>query len=328
MPDLFPRSEQSAGMRLYNVLGKPVAFGSDSKTMNELMSESFRCYDEAGDGWNTNLQIRILTDFNLPRTPRLHPIEYSVDKERLTARSPDVRFSADRTTGIAEGHVAGHRLRDTRWLQRNVLECMALFLATGSDRTALHASALVRNGHCLLLAGPSGSGKSTLGYALFRTGFRILAEEAVYVSEQPTARLYGNPTCFHLSPDCTTQFPELKLARSELQPNGKQKIRIDLAMQSLHSRRDFDFSGSIVICFLNRPGEGSCVLRKMELEEMMERLLADREPGFDLSDDYSGVVRRLRVKGAYQLDNHGSVEESVDLLNSELTMLERIPDVT
>ena len=90
---------------------------------------------------------------------------------------------------------------------------------------------LVRNGRPILLLGRSRSGKSTLCYACLRQGFQLLAEDVVFVSLEPTYRLWGGSSRLHLLPDAPPFFPELATITPQVQANGKVKIGIPLRRQ-------------------------------------------------------------------------------------------------
>lgn len=57
-------------------------------------------------------------------------------------------------------------------------------LNRSGDFGALHAAALYRDSHCVLLAGPSGAGKSTLTAALLATGFELMADDTTVLARE------------------------------------------------------------------------------------------------------------------------------------------------
>ena len=64
-----------------------------------------------------------------------------------------------------------------------------------SGAAVIHAAAVARNGHAILLAGRSGAGKSTLAASLVRQGWRLLADDMAVI--WPGPRLIA-PTVDHL----------------------------------------------------------------------------------------------------------------------------------
>lgn len=57
-------------------------------------------------------------------------------------------------------------------------------LDRSDDFAAVHAAALMRGRHCILIPGESGQGKSTLSAALVAAGFRLLGDDTVVLSRQ------------------------------------------------------------------------------------------------------------------------------------------------
>ncbi|GEM_PF-2970145 len=313
----------------YDVLGKPVMLESDLSALHAYMMQSFRLFDRAecrAPGPELRIRMDRLNQMSDARAD--HSLHFTVEECSLVADASGLRFRADRETGRAIGVMSVPYLSDPAWVRRNVLECMALFLATGVDRTALHAAALVRGNICVLLAGPSGAGKSTLSYALLHHGFDVLAEEAVYISENPVPRLYGHPASISLCPDCRETFPDLAHSEPVMLPNGKRKIRVDLTRTPFRQRCRFDFSGRIVVCFLSRGSKNRSEILEITRDDMNGRLLMHRESGFDLSTAFPGVIRRLSIEKAYELSNGGTVHETAMRLMETLKNLDKEPDRT
>jgi hypothetical protein len=181
-------------------------------------------------------------------------------------------------------------------LRHNVLQLLALLLATQHDRVPLHAGAVVLDGRAILLAGRSTAGKSTLCYACLRDGFQLLSEDAVYVSRAPTLRLWGLPDRIHLLPDAVKFFPELAETAPAIQPTGKLKLAVETGPERAvrHAER-------MAVCIIERHEGTETSIEPIPQQVAVEALSGHQEPGFDLYPDAAEAARAVTAQGAYRL---------------------------
>lgn len=66
-------------------------------------------------------------------------------------------------------------------------------LEQSQDLAAFHAAGLARGGRCLLLPGASGRGKSTLSAALAMTGFELMSDDTMVLTEEDGLRIRAIP---------------------------------------------------------------------------------------------------------------------------------------
>lgn len=202
----------------------------------------------------------------------------------------------DRGYGLA--FVTPALAADRENLRYNVLECLALLLASHCDRTPFHAAAVVRRGCAVLLVGPSGAGKSTLAYAAVRAGFTLLSEDAVYVSLTHGLRIWGNPGCIHLLPDAPRLFPELADLTPQVQANGKRKLAVALDTE----QRSASSVEHARVCFVERAEGRASRVEPVSSDAARALLSHPREPGFDLlSAQAPTAAAALAAHGAYRL---------------------------
>jgi hypothetical protein len=225
-------------------------------------------------------------------------------------------LTARRDHGQALGFVTPALVAEQAHFRYNVLECLALLLASWRDRTPIHAGAIAHAGRAALLVGASGSGKSTLCYACARAGLSLLAEDVVYVGLREQLRLWGNPWRIHLLPDAPRFFPELADRPVQIQANGKRKLAVDLTelgatLLHYHAER-------AVICLVARHGSHSSVLTPIEPQVAIAALSRDLEAGFDLSSGTRVVAEALAAGGAYQLTVGSDLAGAVELLRKML----------
>jgi hypothetical protein len=218
--------------------------------------------------------------------------------------------------GEALGFVTPELLADDAHFRYNVLECLALLLASWRDRTPVHAGAVVHAGRAALLVGPSSAGKSTLCYACVRAGLGLLAEDVVYVRLGGGVRLWGNPWRIHLLPDAPRLFPELAELPARVQANGKLKLAVDVA--ALGGDRLHRTAERAAVCLVERHSGRASALAPIAPAAAIGALSQELEAGFDLHARAGAVAAALAAGGAYRLELGTDLEGAVELLRELL----------
>jgi hypothetical protein len=226
------------------------------------------------------------------------PVEHRVEGRRLRVSTRASECASDPDRREFAGRVTPELVASEDHFRYHVLEALVMSVVTWLDRTPVHASAVVRDGTALLLTGPSGRGKSTLTWAAAGAGFRILADDMVFVQLAPL-RVWGMPAFLHLPEDSRRFFPELADAPVGLTSSGKEKIPLDLRARGVAA--PFPVADRFGICVLDRRGpdvrwEG---LSAAELGASMGKL----DPGFDsFAEAYPELVARLAAAGGWRLE--------------------------
>lgn len=222
-------------------------------------------------------------------------------------------LAAQYDQGRALAFITPELLANEARLRYNVLELLALLLATQHDRVPVHAGAVVGDRRALLLAGRSTAGKSTLCYACVRAGLRLLAEDVVYVSRRRGLRLWGVPWQIHLLPDAARFFPELAGLRPQIQSNGKLKLAIETA--SLGAGRALLHADRAAVCLVERQAGAASRLEPIDSAVAVEALYGKREPGFDLYDGARDAAEAVAAGGAYRLHVGHDLDRAAALLS-------------
>lgn len=87
-------------------------------------------------------------------------------------------------------------------LDRFELDFYRALVHKATDALVLHAAALVRGDHCLVLAGASGSGKSTMTRALLACGWSYCTEEIVALRSATDASFLRRPLHLGSTAEC------------------------------------------------------------------------------------------------------------------------------
>jgi hypothetical protein len=224
-------------------------------------------------------------------------------------------MSARTDLGEAIAFITPALAADKPNLRYNVIECLGLLLASFRDRTPVHAGAIVRDKRAIMLVGPSGTGKSSLCYAAVRAGFRLLAEDVVYVGLDGGLSLWGCPWRLHLLGDAVRFFPELAGLPVTTQANGKQKLA--LSIEAIRPGAAQPHAREATVCFVERATSGTSTLEPMSADEAYHRLISKREPGFDLHNRIDEVAAALVATQAYRLRMGYDPKVAVKLLRTE-----------
>ncbi len=102
--------------------------------------------------------------------------------------------------------------------------------ATRHGFSMLHASALVKDGHILVLQAPHGTGKSTTALRLLLNGYQLLSDSQIYLAEQDGELWMGGFPIgrIKLRTDMLPLFPALA-AEAQAEPvRNETKHRVDL----------------------------------------------------------------------------------------------------
>jgi len=302
----------------FPLLGLPLEFRSNSPAVIAAAAQAFgRWHDLApeliapSDPLIVDIIVHPVNGSSEESSPQPQFIQ-RVHGDWFIASSGANLLTARRNYGHALGFVTPELVADSAHFRYNVLECLALLLASRRDRTPIHAGAIAHAGRAALLFGASGSGKSTLCYAWARAGLGVLAEDVVYVGLRDQLRLWGNPVHIHLLPDAPRFFPELADRPVEIQANGKRKLAVNLA--ELGSTLLHCHTGSAAVCLVRRQSGRTSTLTSIAPQAAIAALSHNLEAGFDLSDGTGSVAAALAAGGAYQLNVGSDLGEAVELL--------------
>lgn len=289
-----PRSD----LRLeLSVLGLPVLLETNAMEVLELARASYDGPSTPGGPVCAPLRVRILADPGLECHDALTPVARLPEPDRLELRLGGGHARAEAARGEAVAYVAPATITAPGFREA-VLDHLTLFLATRSDRCPVHAGAIARGGRALLLAGPSGLGKSSLTYAAMKAGFKVLADDAIYVQRDPRLRLWSLPRRIHLPATATRHFPELENSRETVRPDGRWKIPVDIPPGA---RAPVPWLGSVGLCVLSSaPMDGPA--EELSPEDAVVEMRATSQGGFRRFDDVlDDCVREVAGDGCWRL---------------------------
>jgi hypothetical protein len=232
-----------------SILGIPVAFETKSADVLAAIRSAYEDADILPSpplGRGPRVRVEVTPDVETIGTGEL--VVHLPERNRLVLRWAGGEARADAERGEALARVRPEAA-DGAGFRERVLDHLALFLVTHLDRHPLHAAGIEKEGRAVLLVGPSGLGKSSLTYAAMRAGWRVLADDAVYVQRAPHRTLWGLPRRIHLPPEAVRHFPELEGTPLERRPDGRLKIAAAIPASS---RAHVPWTGDVACCLLSR----------------------------------------------------------------------------
>jgi hypothetical protein len=244
------------------------------------------------------------------------PLSYGLDGSRVTVTGAGVHGVADAAARRAEAEVSETVLAAAEHLRYGVLESLTLFILSELDRQPLHAAAIARDDAVALLVGSAGVGKSTLTYAALRAGFRVFAEDIVWLQLRPTLRVWGLASRIHLPAHAERHFPELAGRPSVLVAAGEPKVVIPLSDEH---RPATPVTSRVGVCLVERAPNGSAALEPASPEILRQRL-APSEAGFlRFAGTIGPALDALALPGGWRLTLSPQPEDAIPLLREVLS---------
>ncbi|CAN5377287.1 HPr kinase/phosphatase C-terminal domain-containing protein [soil metagenome] len=223
--------------------------------------------------------------------------------------------AGDTERGVAIGFVSDTVASLPEFLRTNIV--MAAFLMTINFRVlgAIHTACVWKNGRSLMLRGATGAGKSTIAYVALRSGFSLLAEDAVFPRREDSGEiaLHGLPWTMYLLPDAVRFFPELCSAPQFARSSGETKIGVQVDERFPGQCRVVAPLGPSV--FVARSVDGQSRLVPLEQDEFQKRLDATSIAFERRAARESGLWDAMHELPAYQLEIGPDPFDAARLLN-------------
>jgi len=168
-------------------------------------------------------------------------------------------------------------------------------LLTRHGYSMLHASALVKEDHILLLMAPHRTGKSTTALRLLADGYQLLSDSQIYIGEsQGTLQLGGFPVGrIKLRKDILPLFPELAAAsRPEpVRNETKHMVELDLVNPGFAYREMISIH-RVEFCLLERWGQPESGVDSLTQEELWPEIMVN-SLHYNNSEIWQDNLRRL-----------------------------------
>lgn len=270
------------------VLGVPTRFLASHPELARAVRETFGAWETLGARPELLAPARVRVRLILHEAEGDGPgadVRYRMpEPDRLIVTTPGSVGVTDLGRGEVVAYVTSELVADEAHFRHAFLSALTLAAVTVHDRIPIHAAAVARGDHALLLHGPSGVGKSSLVLAAARQGLGVLSEDVAYAQLRDGPRIWGMPGPVHVTQDALRFFPDVTPLRQVVRTAGVRKLAVAPDARAgdppLVAHR-------VGICLLER-SEGLPVLRPGSVDLVRSLLSGVGESGFDLYASEAG----------------------------------------
>jgi hypothetical protein len=161
----------------------------------------------------------------------------------------------------------------------------------------LHASALVKDAHILVLQAPHGTGKSTTALRLLLNGYQLLSDSQIYLAEREGALWMGGFPVgrIKLRADMLPLFPAMA-AQAKIEPvRNEIKHRVDLMRVDPESAiRQMIKIQRVEYCLLERWDRSESRIEPLSEDELWPEIMVN-SLHYDIPELWSDNLRRIEL---------------------------------
>ncbi len=212
------------------VLGVPTRFLSSHQELARAVRDTFGAWKGLGSRPEllapAHVRVRLMRHEAGGDGPGAQVRYRMPEPDRLVVTTPGSVGIADMGLGEVTAYVTAELIADETHFRHAFLSALTLSAVTVHDRIPIHAAAVARGDHALLLHGPSGVGKSSLVLAAAQLGLGVLSEDVVYAQLRDGPRIWGMPGAVHVTRDALRFFPQITPLRQVVRTGGAKKLAV------------------------------------------------------------------------------------------------------
>lgn len=230
------RANSSEHERMIHIFGHPVIFDGnhakvlDSATLAEHMYSASEPRDEPA--WRVHLTVHDPGPQTDPPPERLIDlVHYAGADDWLSIDLREWgRCFVDMQRGEAYAVLSSLLAENPEQVCQVLVNTILTNFITRHGYSMLHASALIKDEHILLLQAPHGTGKSTTALRLLLNGYKLLSDSMVYIGERGDELWMGGFPVgrIKLRADMLALFPALAAQVESEAVRNETKHRVDL----------------------------------------------------------------------------------------------------
>ena len=318
--------------RTIHVFGQPVLFDSNHARVLESATLAGQMYStldaQNGSPWRVHLAVH-------DSDPQpAHPPERLIDLVHYTGADDWLSISlgawgncfVDMKRGEAYAVLSSSLAERPELVRQVLLNTILNNFCTRHGYSMLHASALVKDGHILVLQAPHGTGKSTTALRLLLNGYQLLSDSQIYLCEKGGALWMGGFPMgrIRLRADMLPLFPALAAEAEEEPIRNEIKHRVDLMrVDPALVHQEMIQVHRVEFCLLERWNKSESKIEPLSEEELWSEIMVN-SLHYDTPELWNENLRRvdlmLRKANLNRLNigtSENEIVKTVDQLWSE-----------
>jgi hypothetical protein len=287
--------------KMIHVFGQPVLFDSNDEKVLEsalLAEQMYSTWDSLDEPvWRVHLTVYDPGPEPVPPPERLIDlIHYAGADDWLSIDLREWGHCYVDMKGSESHVILSSALAEKPWLVCQVLLNTILNnFATRHGFSMLHASALVKNGHMLVLQAPHGTGKSTTALRLLLNGYQLLSDSQIYLAERDGALWMGGFPIgrIRLREDMLPLFPALAPETQTEPVRNETKHRVDLMrVDPALTRREMIEVHRVEFCLLERWDKFESRIEPLSEDELWPEIMVN-SLHYDTPEQWNENLRKV-----------------------------------
>jgi len=287
--------------RMIRVFGQPVLFGGNHANVLEAATFAEQMYSTWDSPekpvWRIHLAVRDPDPQATPPPERLIDlIHYAGADDWLSIDLLEWGHCfVDMKRGEAYAVLSAGFAEQPQLVCQVLLNTILNNFATRHGFSMLHASALVKDGHILVLQAPHGAGKSTTALRLLLNGYQLLSDSQIYLTEREGALWMGGFPMgrVRLREDMLPHFPALA-AEAQTEPvRNETKHRVDLMrVDPSMTHREMVEVNRVEFCLLERWDTSESKIEPLSEAELWNEIMVN-SLHYDTPELWNENLRRV-----------------------------------
>ena len=286
--------------RMIRIFGHPVIFDSNYEKVLDCANFAEQMYSTLDSQTQSTWRVHLTVRSEAKPTP---PPERLVDLVRYTGAEDWLSIDllewgncfVDMKRGEAYAVLSASLAGNPEQVCLVLINTILTNFITRHGYSMLHASALLKDEHLLLLQAPHGTGKSTTALRLLLNGYKLLSDSMVYVGEHAGELWMGGFPVgrIKLRTDMLPFFPALA-AEAQAEPvRNETKHRVDLKRVSPElTHAEMVQIRHVEYCLLERWGKSESSIEPLTEEELWPEIMVN-SLHYDMQELWTENLRRI-----------------------------------
>ena len=288
--------------RMIHIFGHPVLFDSNHARVLDSASLAEQMYSTSdlqnGLIWRVHLTVHSELQLVAPPERLIDLIHYAGADDWL---SIDLRqwghCFVDMKRAEAYAVLSSSLAENPEQVCQLLLNTILNNFATRHGYSMLHASALIKDEHILVLQAPHGTGKSTTALRLLLKGYQLLSDSQIYLGERRDELWMGGfpVSRIKLRADMLPLFPALAAQAKEEPVRNETKHRVDLMrVDPSMTHREMIRIRRVEFCLLERWDKHESKIEPLSEDELWPEIMVN-SLHYDTPELWEENLRRIAL---------------------------------